>query len=106
MLIHLTTSSSISFTDPDIVADYWSQVTGSKFDDDQDMQVIPGKYMNLGFVDDDDKKYCYGGLQKIGGGVDFSLLGTNLFKDKYVLHDMNDEKKLRLGFAKLAPSKK
>ncbi|EDU42201.1 Asp domain containing protein [Pyrenophora tritici-repentis] len=126
MLIHLTTSTSVSYTDPDIVADYWKQVQGAKIDEKYgayvfpcnatnlpdvtfifsgSRQVIPGKFMNGGVVDRKTKT-CYGLLQNIGGGVDFSLLGNNFFKEKYVLHDMNDPKNLRLGFAKLAPSKK
>lgn len=123
MNMHLTTSSPVTYTDPDIVSDYWKMVPGAKYDNDLEVytfpcnaknlpdltfiisgsdQVVPGKYMNVGPIDDGGKT-CYGGLQNIGGGVDFSLLGNNFFKDKYIRHDMNDVKNIKVGFARQTP---
>lgn len=120
MHVHLDTATSISYTDPDIVAAYWSRVRGAHFDKDQQGYVYPCKAKNLPEITftvhgarqivagdamrfsaiDDDGVWCYAGLQNIGGGVDFSLFGINFIKDKYIVFDTSVPG-FRIGFAKM-----
>ncbi|KAF2853807.1 acid protease [Plenodomus tracheiphilus IPT5] len=119
MKIHFDAATSISYTDPDIVSAAYSKIPGAKFDKEQQAytlpcnaksvpditfsirgsrQVISGERLKYAPIDDDGR-VCYGALQNIGGGVDFSLLGINFFVNKYLVHDTNNGKP-RLGFAR------
>jgi aspergillopepsin I len=119
MNIHLDSATSISFTDPDIVTEFYSHIPGAFFQKDDQIYVIPCNSKPPGWtvVIDGQKFYtpgcqlvsetydakaqmCVGGLQNIGGGVDFSLLGINWCKGKYIMHDFTNPHSVRLGFAK------
>ncbi|ENI02024.1 hypothetical protein COCC4DRAFT_146565 [Bipolaris maydis ATCC 48331] len=118
MNIHLDASTTLSYTDPDIVTAWYKSVPGSQYDDDQQMHSIPCNSKPGGFTIviggqkfftpgdqlvsiplDDEGKTCLGGLQNIGGGVDFSLFGMTWLKGKYIMHDFANPKAVRLGFA-------
>lgn len=123
MNIHLNSGTDVSFTDPDIVKEWYSHIPGAVTKDEQGYTIPcnskpPGWTVVIGgrkfFTPgcqlisqpvDDAGKICLGGLQNIGGGVDFHLFGTNFFKGKYVIHDFTNPKKVKLGFA-LQPSSK
>jgi len=117
---HLDTATSLMFTQPDIVTDYWARVPDAHFNDDQQSyiypcnakilpditftingarQVVAGDAIRSSPISDDGK-WCFGNLQNIGGGVDFGLFGIPFIKDKYIIHDMSVPNS-RLGFAKL-----
>ncbi|EUC40530.1 hypothetical protein COCMIDRAFT_41150 [Bipolaris oryzae ATCC 44560] len=117
MNIHLNAGTDVSFTDPDIVREWYSKIPGAVTKRDQgytipcnskppDWTVViagrkfytPGCQLISQPVDHAGKT-CLGGLQNIGGGVDFHLFGTNFFKGKYVIHDFTNPKKVKLGFA-------
>lgn len=117
MNVHLNSGTDISFTDPDIVKEWYSHIPGAVTQEEQGYTIPcdskpPGWTVVIGgrkfFTPgcqlisqpvDDAGKICLGGLQNIGGGVDFSLFGTNFFKGKYVIHDYADPKHIKLGFA-------
>ncbi|KAJ5062172.1 aspartic peptidase domain-containing protein [Bipolaris maydis] len=123
MKIHLNSGTDVSFTDPDVVKAWYSRIPGAVTQDDQGYTIPcnskpPGWTVVIGgrkFYTpgcqlisqpvDDDGKVCLGGLQNIGGGVDFHLFGTNFFKGKYVIHDFTNPNKVKLGFA-LQPGSK
>lgn len=122
--IHLDTSTSLSYTDFDIVKDFYSRIPGASYDKEQQFSTLPcnssppdwtvvisgQKFTTPGSQlisqpIDDTGKVCLGGLQNIGGGVDFSLFGINFFKGKYVMHDFTNPNAIRLGFAMQAGAK-
>ncbi|EUC31764.1 hypothetical protein COCCADRAFT_27562 [Bipolaris zeicola 26-R-13] len=118
MYIHLDASTTLSYTDPDIVTAWYEAVPGSKYDDDQQMHSIPCDSKPGGFTVviagqnfftpgsqlvsiplDNEGKMCLGGLQNIGGGVDFSLFGTTWLKNKYIMHNFANPNAVKIGFA-------
>ncbi|EUC28524.1 hypothetical protein COCCADRAFT_9125 [Bipolaris zeicola 26-R-13] len=117
MNIHLNSGTDVSFTDPDIVKEWYSKIPGAVTKDEQGYTIPcnskpPGWTVVIGgrkfFTPgcqlisqpmDDEGKICLGGLQNIGGGVDFSLFGINFFKGKTIIHDFTNPKKVKLGFA-------
>lgn len=117
MNIHLNAGTDVSFTDPDIVKEWYSRIPGAVTKEEQGYTIPcnskpPGWTVVIGgrkfFTPgcqlisqpvDDDGKVCLGGLQNIGGGVHFSLFGTNFFKGKYIIHDYANPEQVKLGFA-------
>lgn len=97
-----------------IVADYYSQVTGSKNDDTYGgwtfpcsanlpnftariggkSFVVPGNYMNYAQVTE---KRCYGGIQS-DAGIGFSIFGDIFLKSQFVVFNM-ERANPRIGFA-------
>ncbi|KAL6166517.1 hypothetical protein ACJQWK_07863 [Exserohilum turcicum] len=120
MNIHLDSASTVTYVDPDIITSFYGKIKGAKFDNDRQYWTIPcnsnppdftvviggQKFVTPGchlisINIDDSHKMCIGGLQNIGGGVDFSLFGINWFRGKYVVFDVSSDK-VKLGFAKEA----
>ncbi|KAL6153970.1 hypothetical protein ACJQWK_01432 [Exserohilum turcicum] len=123
MKIHLEAGTDISFTDPDIVKAWYSLIPGAVTVVEQGYTIPcnskpPGwtvtirgrKFFTPGCAlisqpVDDEGKNCLGGLQNIGGGVDFSLFGINFHKGKYIIQDYTDPNHIKLGFAMQPGSK-
>ncbi|KAG9385575.1 Asp domain containing protein [Pyrenophora tritici-repentis] len=118
MKIHVDTATTLVFAQPDIVAGYWKLVKGAHFDDANQGFVYPcnthilpnitftvkgarqeinGESLRFSPIDHA-KKTCFGGLQNIGGGVDFGLFGTPFMENRYVLFNLTDPKGT-IGFA-------
>ncbi|EFQ85488.1 hypothetical protein P3342_007610 [Pyrenophora teres f. teres] len=120
MKIHLDTATAGVYAQPDIVASYWSRVPGAHFDTDNQGYVYPCNAKNMPLLTftvkgarqaingdslrfsalDDEGKVCWGGLQNIGGGVDFGLFGTPFIENKYIVFDVTKENGT-VGFAKM-----
>jgi hypothetical protein len=108
------TGTSLLLLSQDIVDAYWRKVPGSHYDQDwaaivfpcslvstlPDLilgiglykGVVPGRYMNYGYVDD---TLCYGGLQS-QEDIGFSIIGDTALKAQYAVFDMGN---MRFGLA-------
>ncbi|RMZ73553.1 aspergillopepsin A precursor [Pyrenophora seminiperda CCB06] len=107
---YLDMSTSTMFTQPDIVAAYWSRVTDAHLSDEEQGYIYPCNATHLPQISfsvngarqlvqgdamrtesfDKEGKWCFGGLQNIRGGVDFSLFGYNFMKDRFVVHEIQE----------------
>ncbi|KAI9811685.1 MAG: Type I transmembrane sorting receptor [Thelocarpon impressellum] len=108
------TGTTLFLTEPAIVADYYSQVRGSRNDQQQGGYVfpcsatlpdftfaagsynarIPGKLINFAPIDTAGRT-CFGGIQG-NMGLGISIFGDILFKSQFVVFDGGNN---RLGFA-------
>jgi hypothetical protein len=106
------TGTTLLLLPDDIVADYWSMVSGAAYDDATQAYLfpcvsllpnftfalgayrgtIPGSYMNYSQVN---SRWCYGGIQN-QGDIPFSVFGDILLKAQFVVFDMSG---MRVGFA-------
>lgn len=115
--IDLNSETYISFTDTDVVNEWYSKIPGAVTENFQAFTipcqsnppgwtvVIAGKKFFtpgcqlIGEPVDKEGKTCLGGLQLIGGGVDFSLFGVNFMVGKYIIIDQTNNNQIKLGFA-------
>lgn len=106
------TGTSLLLLSDDIVDAYWDKIPGSYYDDEWAAVlfpcsailpdfvlgiglykgVVPGRYMNYGYVDD---TLCYGGLQS-QGDIDFAIIGDTALKAQYAVFDLGN---MRVGLA-------